>query len=293
MGRTRIFGLVLLLVSLLSGSAQAARHGGSVLITFRPTTAIGVAQPKLVYPIDREPAVLVFEDGRPADQQGVLGTRTNDRDELFDIRISNDLRLVAENGLMRRATLWGLSVAPVRAELTLRVAITKARVVETYQAVGATYKSKAVLQGRLEDADGALLWEGEAAGETSRYGRPASPENASEVLSDALVEAFARLLSIPALQAAWVGEAPPSTEPEQGAVAAAEAAGRASAAKTPEALLEELLALEASNFSEETMLKFLAAQKLTRVLNAGDLVEWKAHGFSEVLLQQALALSVE
>ncbi len=290
MNKLRLILFTAALALLLAAPAHAARHGGSVLVTFRPTTAIGVAVPKLQYDLDQTSVLLVIEDGRPEDQQGVLGTRTNDADDLFEIRISNDLRMVAESGLTKRAVLWGLRLAPIRGDLTLTVSITKARVNETNQAVGATYKGKVVLAGRLEDAEGVLLWEGEAKGDTSRYGRPASDENASEVMSDSLVEAFARLLSIPGLQAAWVGEELPAPEPM---VEAAAPAQPSAPGKSPEALLEEILELKTGGFSQETITQFLATQRLSRVLNAGDLVEWKASGISEATMQQVMALPVQ
>ena len=53
------------------------------------------------------------------------------------------------------------------------------------------------------EAGGRELWEGSAAGDATRYGKKFSNDNVNEVLSDALIEAFAALLDHGGLQSAW------------------------------------------------------------------------------------------
>jgi hypothetical protein len=293
--------LALGLALLMAGPALADRYSERVLVTFIPTTAIGGAVPRLNRPIGQVAVDLRFVDGRPEDQRGLLGTRTNDADALFDIRTSNDLMGVAERGLRRRAVSWGLDIAPIDSDLRFQVTLMEARVTELNQAVGATYKSSAVLQGRLSDGSGALLWEGTGRGGTSRYGRPASPENASEVISDALVEAFSQLLSARDLQAAWMGDAPPapvaasqpaSVGAEHSADVVPPRPAASGAPMSPEELLAELLTLQGAGFAEASLVGFLATKSATRALSAQDMLAWKRAGLSEAVVQAALTLPV-
>jgi hypothetical protein len=280
--------LALILAAALPHSADASRQTSKVLVTFRPTTSIGAAVPKFVRPVDGEPLMLVFEDGRTEEQRRLLGTRTNNADRLFNIETSNDLVEVADRGLRSQALRWGVRVAHVAASTRLTITITQVQVSEVNQVVGASYKSTVVLHGRLSDSSG-VLWEGVGRGGTSRYGRAASDENTSEVISDGLVEAFAHLLSDRALQAAWRGEEPPSV-PAAAATVAPKPTG--AAPMSPEEMLEKLLDLQRSNFSDDTLVQYLGPRQLSRELSAEDLIAWKQAGLSETVVQAAMALPV-
>ncbi len=287
-------------VLLMASPAHANRYAAGVTLEFTPTTAIGVAEARLLQPIERVPVSLVFEDGRPPDRTWVLGTRTDDDDLLYDIALENDLLGVAAQGLGDTASSWGVHLGDTDAERTLVVTITQAQVTEVNQVVGATYKSAVSFSASLRDAAGAELWQGTAKGATSRYGKPASNGNACEVVSDALVEAFARLISIPALQAAWVGAELASDQVSPALVGAhaeppppapAQAAPTADS-RTPEALLGELLELKQSGFSDDTLIQFLDSQALSRAMSAADMIAWKDAGLGEGVVQKALALPV-
>lgn len=70
--------------------------------------------------------------------------------------------------------------------------------------MGATYKAVVELTAVLTAGD-RELWSGAASGDASRYGRAFSNQNVNEVFSDALLEAYAALLSTDGLQRAWAG----------------------------------------------------------------------------------------
>jgi hypothetical protein len=65
------------------------------------------------------------------------------------------------------------------------------------------YASEVKLSWILAAANGTKLAEGAGSGSAHRYGRARSADNCSEVLSDALKEAFGDVLASQNLQTAW------------------------------------------------------------------------------------------
>jgi hypothetical protein len=65
------------------------------------------------------------------------------------------------------------------------------------------YASEVKLSWILAGANGTKLAEGAGSGSAHRYGRARSADNCSEVLSDALKEAFGDVLASQNLQTAW------------------------------------------------------------------------------------------
>jgi len=97
---------------------------------------------------------------------------------------------------------WGLKTAdPKERILTIKVA--RFFVEESNKALGSMYASEVKLSWILADANGTKLAEGAGSGSAHRYGRARSADNCSEVLSDALKEAFSDVLSSQNLQTAW------------------------------------------------------------------------------------------
>ena len=75
---------------------------------------------------------------------------------------------------------------------------------ESNKAVGSVYASEVKFTYTLEDGKGKRLTDGAASGSAHRYGRARSADNCNEVLSDALKEAYAEVLSDPRVEDAWV-----------------------------------------------------------------------------------------
>ena len=125
--------------------------------------------------------------------------------------------------------------------------------------------------------DGALLNSGVASGDARRYGKKRSAENCNEVLSDATKEAYANLFNNPGLQAAWSGEI------ARTGTTAQTISGRA--------LLLEVTNLKDQGFSTELIIRFINQHVLTGPLSSQELVEWKAAGLSEAVIQAALERS--
>jgi len=98
---------------------------------------------------------------------------------------------------------WGLKVDR-GADRVLTLKVVRFSVDESNKAVGSVYASEVKLTYTLADRGGRRLMDGAASGSAHRYGRARSADNINEVLSDALKEAFAEVLSNSRLQETWV-----------------------------------------------------------------------------------------
>ncbi|MFH1462970.1 MAG: hypothetical protein ABIO70_01150 [Pseudomonadota bacterium] len=198
----------------LGSTAIAARSEvRSVSFHFTPTNQVDSTRPALPPLVSTVPLRVQVVDGRAEGSRDVLGTWTTDDDRILALPLAQDLLPELDRAMALEGASWGVPMTEGAAERVLTVTLLQATVSELNKAVGASYRGSLNLQGSLEARDGSLLWSGYASGEASRYGRAASDANVCEVLSDALVEAWAAMLGSQTLQVAWVGDAPAATIP--------------------------------------------------------------------------------
>lgn len=153
---------------------------------------------------------LRVEDGRSASDAMRIGKGTDDDDEVFSIAAGSDVVSYVKDTLASLSADWGLkTAAPADRVLTVKVA--RFFVDESNKALGSMYASEVKLAWSLADAEGKQLAEGTGSGSAHRYGRARSADNCSEVLSDALKEAYANVLSSLSGEAA-AGAAPAAEE---------------------------------------------------------------------------------
>lgn len=193
---------LLALALLAPAAAEAKKNDPNIALSYTPTTS--VAEASAVPTSDmREVAVLIeVEDDRAVDE-AVIGTRTNDDDQKIELRATNDVTEFVQSALIRQAREWTFKTADAdEAGAVLHVTLTQLAVEETNQAVGATYEARATLELELRKG-GEEKWSGVVSGDATRYGKKFSVENANEVLSDALAEAFANGLNDSGLRDAW------------------------------------------------------------------------------------------
>lgn len=158
--------------------------------------------------LDLEPAFLErsveirVADGRKVADAAVVGQGTDDDDRKFPIKSESDVISYLQETLRAVATDWGLKPA-TPADRVLAITVTRFFVDESNKALGSVYTSEVKLAFAVHDAKGKTIDDGIASGESTRYGRARSSDNYNEVLSDALKDAFANLLSDPGLQTAW------------------------------------------------------------------------------------------
>jgi hypothetical protein len=182
----------------------------------------------------------------------------------------------------------------------LTVRLTRFWVDESVKTVGSTYSAEVNALFRLAEG-GRLVYEGVAAGTARRYGKSENEENLSEVLSNALKEAYAKGLSDPGLQNAWTAAprpeprgpyAAPEPRPEPRPREAGEAGGGgASKGVSPAALLADLKELQRQGFTADLLVDYVDQRTLTSEMTAGDLAAWRDAGVPDEVIKAALARS--
>jgi hypothetical protein len=161
-------------------------------------------RPTLAGPLLEHAVDLRVVEGRTPAQAATLGSRSDGGGGVFELTTTSDVAAFAETALHEAARVWGLPVR-VGAGARLQGKILEFRVAETNRAMGALFEATVRMGFELLDARGGIAWSGTTGATATRRGRKFSSANCNEVLSDAVVEAFAALLASPQLQAAWPG----------------------------------------------------------------------------------------
>lgn len=223
-----------------AGDAMTRSHFGSpfslALVTlFVATLTYGRGNPKeLIVPLkfvpqegvhattaDLPPALLNqavevrVEDARKQDNPLVIGQGTGGNDKIFPIYADHDVIAFTREMVAGASKEWSLKQEG-RAGRILTLQVLRFFIDESNKAVGSMYGSEVKFAFVLSDAQGKRLAEGLGSGTAHRYGRAHSGENCSEVLSDALKEAYANVLADKGLQAAWVSGTPAANAPSHG-----------------------------------------------------------------------------
>jgi hypothetical protein len=255
----------------------------SLTLEFVPQEATGAHAPVLGAGMTDRAIAIRFEDARTGTDPDVVGQGTEDDDKPFSWKATSSVPKFAEDALRKGIAEWGIKV-DASADMVLVVRLQRFYVTEHDQAVGSTYGSEVRVAGALESRSGAVVANGTGSGSANRYGRKRSGENSDEVLSDALKEAYARLLDDPAIQAAWSGRPVPSAT----AAASPSASPKPAGSVTPSSLLEEIKDLEKQGFSDDLLIRFLHDKTLSTRFGAEDLKAWKAAGLDEKVIEAAM-----
>lgn len=205
MKRISIFAALTALLLLAALPAAAKKNDPEVQLRYVPQQAVAGSSAGIRSTARQTPIEVRLEDARDLDDALVIGSRTSDRDQLFDLVSVDPVGPFAQDVLERSAKEWGARLSE-DAELVLVVELLTFEVTETNQAVGATYEASVKLFSQLENRSGKVLWTGSHEGDATRWGRKYSNANCNEVLSDALREAYAALLGDSALQSKWSGK---------------------------------------------------------------------------------------
>lgn len=277
---------VLALLFALAALPATAKELGPFNITFRysPQESVGTSVPTLMLGISDVPVRLSISDGRTIADPAVIGDSTDDDDRVWPVRAATDLVAWANEVLVKNAGEWGIRVSD-SAPLQLKGTLLRFMVTESNKPVGSVYNADIRVAFRLLDARGNLLWEGNAPGDATRYGKSRNEDNVNEVLSDALKEAYATALGDTGLQNAWLGKSEPMAAP---AAASAGAAPAPAAAMSPDEMLTELVKLKKQGFGTDLMVSFINQKSLRSSLSADDMVKWKKEGMPQEVIQAAL-----
>jgi hypothetical protein len=207
--------------------------------------------------------VFPLTDARSLTDLSLVG-ENRERKTARPVRATSSVAAFSTTVLKKCLADWGVRLGP--SGLVLKGEITNLWVAEEN-----TYSTQANVRFKLEGQDGAVLWEGIAVGDAHQWGRSFSEENYNEQISDALKKTFANLLSNPGFQAAWSGERP-ATE----------------VSVEPLEVKARVLELMKAGVGDDVIESYLRGVKLSRSLNATEIVEWKRSGISDRVIRAAV-----
>jgi hypothetical protein len=269
---SRHVGLLAALSLLMAIPAQARESGPFTMALQYKAPDSAESDVTLAPGIGDRPVKLSMAEGRTGTDPAVIGEISDHADKVFPLNVSNDAIAWANEALNKEAATAGIKTSP-GAPLTLAGKLTRLSLVASTKAMGSTYRAEIQVAFTLLDARGRALWQGNAEGDATRYGKERSAENANEVLGDALREAYDNAFNDAGLQSAWLGKSKPFAAAAPSAPAAAPAAATAEAAVSPSELLADLV----------------KQKTLTRTLSADDLGKWKNAGMPQEVIKAALA----
>jgi hypothetical protein len=200
--------LVLLSLSLAApGFARGNLKELTVPLKFAPQEAVHESSAALPPGMLDQTVEVRVEDARKLQDPLVIGSGTGGDDKPFPIHADREVRGYVQEVLADIGKAWSLKLdGPATRILIVR--ITSFSIDESNKALGSMYSADVKLAFTLTDSQAHALSSGVGSGSTHRYGRAHSPENINEVLSDALKEAYANVLSDSALQTSWVAGKP-------------------------------------------------------------------------------------
>jgi Short C-terminal domain/Uncharacterized lipoprotein len=184
--------------------ATAEQKDLLVALKFVPQESVHAASVALPSSVLDRAVDINVDDARTQDKANVIGSGTDDDDRPFPITTSVQVPQYVRDAVAQMTGAYSIKTA-ANADRKLSLRVTRFFVNESNKAVGSTYLAEVHLAYTLKDAQGTVLMESAVSGSASRYGRARSGDNCSEVLSDALKEAFSRVLGDQALIAAWSG----------------------------------------------------------------------------------------
>jgi hypothetical protein len=209
--------------------------------------------------------VLPLTDARTLSDRSVVG-ENREHSTAVPIRARASVEGFATVVLKKCLGEWGVRLGS--GDLMLRGEITNLLVTEDQ-----TYSTAVSMRFRLEDRAGKLLWEGVVMGDAHQWGSSFKEENYNEEISDALKRTYANLVSNAGFQKAWIG-----------LVAVNESA------ISPQQVEAKVLEMMKAGVSDETIASYVRGAKLSRPLNAEEILDWKKVGIAEEVIRAALSV---
>ena len=288
--------MLLALVTVVAGTtAVQAKATGGWEVALRPVSQASFQKelPNLGAAMTARAVKLVIEDGRTGPDPAVVGQTQDHTDQFFPLRTSSNVPAWITDALQKAVVAWGVKTSD-SAPLVLTGRIIQFNLNESTKAVGAMYSAEITIAFTLKNSRGGVLWESNQSGDSHRFGKSRSEENANEVLVESIKQAYSELFGSSGLQDAWDGKATPhaaGAPAPTAPMAPAAAAAPAPAAMTPSALLTELVKLKKQGFDSDLLLDYVNKHSLTTALSADDMVKWKQAGMPPEVIKAALARS--
>lgn len=200
----RAFVHAVLLVSLATlAHARGNLKELTVPLKFTPQEGVHESSADLPPTLLNQSVEIRVEDARKLDDSLLIGQGTGGDDKRFPVHANHDVAAFVQDVATSVAKEWSLKTDHPAAR-TLILQLTRFNIDESNKALGSIYAAEVKFAYILKDAKGRTLGEGAGSGTAHRYGHAHSPENINEVLSDALKEAYANVLSDKPLQTAWI-----------------------------------------------------------------------------------------
>ena len=194
----------LFLIACIAAAAYGRGNRTDMTVTLKFTPQEGVTSTTINLPTEllTRPIAIRVEDARKLPDPLVIGHGTGGNDKTFPIHADRDVIAFIQQTAGEVAGQWGIK-QDKSANRILTLQLVRYDVDESNKALGSVYTSDVRFAFTMKDAQGKTLAEGTGDGSTHRYGKGHSGENCNEVLSDALKEAFANVMSNADLQRAW------------------------------------------------------------------------------------------
>ncbi len=205
MNKNRIFAAILVASAAIAVYGRGNRTDMIVTLRFTPQEGVTSTTVDLSPALLRQSIAIRVQDARQLPDPLVIGHGTGGNDKVFPIHADRDIVAFIQETVADIASQWSVKQEK-SANRILTLQLIRFDVDESNKAVGSVYTSDVKLAFVLKDAQGKTLSEGNGSGGTHRYGKGHSGENCNEVLSDALKEAFANVISNGELQAAWASK---------------------------------------------------------------------------------------
>ena len=291
----------LAIAALVAVSPLMAGEDLVIPLKFIPTTKPGAVKATLQEGVSGKAIALEVQDARSVGSRDIIGEGTGSGDDTFRIRYAGHLPGFLKTTITDRFNAWGVLFED-NSNLVLTIRVTRFHVLETHALMNSTFTAEVQLPYTLADRAGHVFAEGTAMGNGKTKGRWRNPVNCEEVLSDALQQAGAALMSDTKLQEAWV-----AAKPEAGAMAQTKAAAPlkpvamsvppsrihsktapATLPKTPAQLLTDVNRLRKQQVGTDLIVDYVSQQNLATGFSADDMVAWKKAGIPEPVMRAAM-----
>jgi len=230
-----------------------------------------VAPPTMAPLFTAGPIELSVVDARGADDPAVVGGQRVKGEDVYTWRSEQPVVPAVEAQVSQVLQGWSVRVAP-DADFKLRLALMKYYVNERSDTFGSTYIAEVRFMVSLTDRADGVLWTGEASGESKRPGVDARASMCNEALSFALSRALAQGLTSVKLET--VAPAPPAPVAAPTAI-------------EPDALLADLLRLQAGGVADDVVIAYVEQRKLSRPLTVDEILRWKDAGIPDAAIKVA------
>lgn len=246
---------------MLAGTAAAAKP---ITLAYKIPEKAPVVRPALAAPFAAGPVRFELLDARGGDDPAVVGAQRERGKDVYLWRAEQPVAAAVAG--FTRTVLEGFSVrVGDEAESGLTLKLTRYRVAETSETFGSSYRAEVRMEATLLDRAGGLVWTREISGEASRSGPDARAAICNELLSLALRDALAELVS-----AAPVPAAPP---PE---------------AVEPAALFADLSRLKAAGTADDVLVSYVKQRRVTRPLTVDEILAWKNAGLPDAAIKATM-----